>query len=173
MKEKGFAAVELPYAGDELSMQVFLPDSESGLDAVEKELTADNLAKWTFRNQEVQLTLPKFKMTQEFKLNDQLKQLGMPLAFSDKADLSGIGGSPGELYVSSVLHKSFIDVNEEGTEAAAATGIIVGTTAVAVPKPPVIFKADHPFVFVIRHKPTGEVLFIGRVVDPDTKDAGN
>ncbi len=168
LKGDGFAAVELPYAGDELAMQVFLPDEVDGLAEFENKLSADNFAKWTFHSRDVNLSLPKFKMTREFTLNEQLARLGMPLAFSSKADLSGIGGSPGELYVSSVLHKAFVDVNEEGTEAAAATGIVVGVTA--MPPPPVEFKADHPFLFIIRHKPTGGVLFIGRLVDP--KDEG-
>lgn len=164
LKGDGFAAVELPYAGDELSMQVFLPEKVGGLADFEKQLTADNLAKWTFRSREVQLSLPKFKMTREVTLNDPLKAMGMRLVFTEKADLSGMAGSPGELCVTAVLHKAFVDVNEEGTEAAGATGIVVGITC--MPPPPVEFKADHPFVFLIRHTATGEVLFAGRVVDP-------
>jgi serpin B len=92
--------------------------------------------------------------------------LGMTLAFlSDEADFSGMDGKQ-DLFISAVLHKAFVDVNEEGTEAAAATGIVVGATAVLIPKEPPVFRADHPFVFLIRDNRTGSILFLGRLVNP-------
>ena len=104
-------------------------------------------------------------MTTDFELSKELQALGMTDAFSNAADFSGISASAGgKLYISSVVHKAFIDVNEEGTEAAAATGVIMSRMAVMAP--PTVFRADHPFLFLIRHEKTGALLFLGHVVNP-------
>jgi serpin B len=107
--------------------------------------------------------LPRFKLSGEFDLGETLKAMGMVDAFG-AADFSGMTGQR-DLFISAVVHKAFVDVNEEGTEAAAATGIVVADTAVAH-HPPAVFRADHPFLFLIRENSTGSVLFLGRVVDP-------
>src|SRR5262249_42894005 len=123
------------------------------------------LAGWLAkaREEEVEVTLPKFKTTSKFDLNDQLAALGMKKAFiAGQANFSGMNGKE-DLYLGFVVHKAYVDVNEEGTEAAAATG--VGVKALALPKYPV-FRADHPFVFLIRDTHTGGILFLGRLVNP-------
>jgi serpin B len=113
---------------------------------------------------EVEVALPKFKFTNDFDLVPELKALGMKRAFTPAADLSGLGGSPGELFITAVVHKAFVDVNEEGTEAAAATAVVVGKNG----KPPTAkaFRADHPFLFAIADARSGSLLFLGRVSDP-------
>jgi len=158
--------LELPYKGDDLSMLVLLPKEKDGLAALEKELTAENLTAWQKRmyKKEVLVYLPKFKMTSEFSLNDTLKAMGMSDAFDQlKADFSGMDGTK-NLYISAVLHKAFVEVNEEGTEAAAATGVVMGLRS--MPAPPPVFRADHPFVFIIKDNNTDSILFVGRVTDP-------
>lgn len=161
--------LELPYTGQTLSMLVLLPKEKHTLAALEAELTAENLNRWqqALRKQEVVVYLPKFKIASRFGLKETLSAMGMPEAFSPAANFSGMDGTR-ELFISDVLHKAFVEVNEEGTEAAAATGIIVGITA--IPTPPPVFRADHPFVFVIRDNATGSVLFMGRVADPTQSD---
>ena len=159
--------LELPYAGKELSMLVLLPKKTDGLPDLEKRLTPDNLGKWTngLAGREVEVFLPKFRMTSRFDLGRTLSSMGMVDAFvAGKADFSGMNGKPGWLYIGIVVHKAFVDVNEEGTEAAAATGVGVKMAALPVRTP--VFRADHPFFFLIRHNPTGSILFMGRVLDP-------
>jgi serpin B len=147
-------------------MVVLLPRAVDGLARLEKSLGADSLASWLGRMHapEVQLALPRFAMTARFQLNQVLAGLGMPSAFEPgRADFSGLDGTR-ELFLAAVVHKAFVDVNEEGTEAAAATGGAMALTA--MPAEPIVFRADHPFVFLIRHRPTGSILFVGRVTDP-------
>ena len=161
--------LEIPYKGHVLSMVVLLPRKNDGLAELEKGLSADALAKWTggMENKKVKLTLPKFKMTSEFRLADVLKSMGMTDAFEmKKADFTGIASNE-PLFISEVIHKAYVDVNEEGTEAAAATAVAM-TAGSAAPKPeePVVFTADRPFVFLIRHNNSGTVLFMGRVTNP-------
>jgi serpin B len=167
MASEDFQALELPYAGDALSMVVFLPKKADGLDAFEKTLTPENLDKWlkSRRMQEVQVFLPRFTMTILYQdLAETLAEMGMPLAFDDtKADFSGMT-TVERLWISAVIHKAFIDVNEKGTEAAAATAVI--TPGESMPAPPPVFRADHPFFFLIRDTKTGSILFMGRVVNP-------
>jgi serpin B len=157
-------ALELPYVGKELSMLVLLPKKIDGLPALEKALTPESLTRWLgqLRQQEVTVFLPRFKTTAEFELNRTLSAMGMPLAFSQTADFSGMTEKR-SLYLSNVVHKAFVDVNEEGTEAAAATGVIVGPTAVRITP---VFRADHPFVYMIRDNRSGSVLFLGRLAEP-------
>jgi serpin B len=111
------------------------------------------------------LGIPKFKMTCEFSLADTLKEMGMPMAFGGQADFSGMNGKQ-DLYISAVIHKAFVDVNEEGTEAAAATAVVVERKSAAPVQ--TIFYADHPFLFLIRDSRTGAILFMGRLASPES-----
>ena len=159
--------LEMPYEGDKLSMVIFLPKEKKGIRELENLLKAENLKDWlsTLRKREVIVSLPRFKMTSEFLLNEALKSLGMADAFDMKlADFSGMTPDPVGLYIYKVIHKAFVDVNEEGTEAAAATVVVMTPTGMPEPKP--VFRADHPFIFVIRDIRSGSILFIGRVMDP-------
>ena len=160
--------LELPYVGNELSMLILLPKKKDGLNELERKLSIRNLTKWTKKmwEREVNVFLPKFKMSCGFGLADTLKAMGMPDAFDPtKADFSGMDGREHWLYIGAVIHKAFVDVNEEGTEAAAATAVVM-ELASAMPDPPVEFLADHPFIFLIRENRTGSILFMGRVEDP-------
>lgn len=168
VKADGMQAVELPYERYKLSMVILLPDQVDGLTALEQGLTADKLTAWRGKMNHfpVELTLPKFKMTSEFGLKGVLSSLGMVDAFTTAADFSGMDGSK-NLSIQHVIHKAFVDVNEEGTEAAAATAVAVGVTSAPVePVQPIVVKVDHPFVFAIRENQTGSILFIGRVTAP-------
>jgi serpin B len=158
--------LEMPYAGKELSMVVLLPKKVDTLADLERSLSADKLAGWLdrLREQEVIVSLPKFKATSEFALKGALEALGMKKAFQmPGADFSGINGKD-DLYITAVVHKAYVDVNEEGTEAAAATGVVVGVRSAPAAKPE--FRADHPFVFLIRDTRNDSVLFLGRLVEP-------
>jgi serine protease inhibitor len=166
-----FQELELPYQGDGLAMVVLLPKETDGLGALEQQFTAASAQEWVEKLEpvgKVILTLPRFRMTQEFELSGTLAAMGMPRAFSPSADFSGMTGKP-EFSISAAIHKAFVDVNEEGTEAAAATAIGMVAAAMRAPMqepPPVVFRADHPFLFMIRDAKTGGILFLGRVVDP-------
>ncbi len=157
--------LEMPYKGEKLSMVVLLPKDREGLAGLEKNLTAESLRDIMnlINRQEVVVTFPKFKMTVSFSLKKVLSEMGMKNAFDNsKADFSGMTGKR-ELFISAIVHKAFVEVNEEGTEAAAATGVIM--TLKALPEPPKIFRADHPFIFIIKDNPTGSILFMGRMTD--------
>ncbi len=157
--------LELPYTGNDVSMCILLPRKVDGLAALEAKLNAKQLSQLTSqaRPMKVRVTLPKFKMTSEFRLRSVLEKLGMKLAFkSGAADFSGMDGTR-DLYVYDVVHKAFVDVNEEGTEAAAATGVIIKTRS--APLYPT-FRADRPFLFLIRDKTTDSILFLGRYAKP-------
>jgi serpin B len=151
-------------------MVVLLPRKTDGLPALEKQLSADNLRTWMkgTKYESVQLTLPKFTYSAELQLADTLASMGMPDAFNpDKADFSAMTTAE-KFFIGAVIHKAFVAVDEEGTEAAAATAIaMVGAAAMRQPPVPKIFKADHPFVFLIKHNATGEILFLGRVAEPN------
>ena len=157
--------LELPYAGNNLSMLVLLPKENAGLAKIEDSLAVENLDKWTkaLNEADVDVSLPRFELTFPFRLDDALISMGMPDAFTEQADFSGMDGSR-ELYIGAVLHKAFVAINEQGTEAAAATAVIMRTKAFSFPS--VVFRADHPFVFLIRENSTGSILFIGRVINP-------
>ena len=161
--------LELPYLGNDVSMVVLLPRDADGLGKLEEQLTAPKLAAWTaaLKSQKVQVFLPKFKATSQFSLGGTLAEMGMPDAFVyPKADFSGMDGTH-NLYISDVIHKAYVDVDEQGTEAAAATGVLMRAGAIARPMAPIpVFRADHPFLFLIRDNRTGSVLFLGRVTDP-------
>jgi serpin B len=159
--------LELPYLGKTLSLLILLPRAKDGLKRLEDASSARDLERWrsTLREGLVEILLPKFRMTCAFRLDQALSALGMVDAFSmSKANLSGMDGRPGWLYIGAVLHKTYIDVNEAGTEAAAATPVIVAPTA--APGRPPVFRADHPFLFAISESRSGALLFLGRVTDP-------
>jgi serpin B len=163
---EGYQAVELPYDGRELSMVILLPASgnfgafEGGLEAQQ---VCDIISD--LQPTQVALTMPKFEFESEFSLKDTLSAMGMPDAFSpDEADFSGMTGNA-ELFISDVVHKAFVAVDEAGTEAAAATAVIVGTTS-APGEPTAEVTIDRPFIFLIRDIETGTILFVGRVLNP-------
>jgi len=160
----GYQAVELKYDGDELSMVIILPDEgnfedfESSLDAGLIEDIIDDLG-YT----QVNLTMPKFEFTSDFSLAETLAEMGMPDAFSGSADFSGITNEE-SLFISDIIHKAFVSVDENGTEAAAATAVMMAGSA---PVEPAKITVDQPFIFFIRDIETGTTLFIGRVLNPN------
>ena len=159
-----YQAVELPYGGGELSMVIFLPQ-DGHFETFEEALDAEqvNAIVNTLEQRQVALTMPKFEFESAFKLKPTLAAMGMPVAFSESADFSGMTGVR-DLYISEVVHKAFVSVDEAGTEAAAATAVIMKITA--LPPAPVEITVDRSFIFLIRDIETGTILFLGRVVDP-------
>ena len=161
----GYQAVELPYDGREMSMVILLPDSgrfdefEAALDAGVVNAIAEALA-YRF---DVALTMPRFEFESKFRLSEALSDMGMPIAFVEaEADFSGMNGE-GRLFIQDVVHKAFVAVDEAGTEAAAATAVIV---SIVSERQRVEVNVDRPFVFLIRDIETGTILFVGRVLDP-------
>jgi serpin B len=159
--------LEMPYAGTGFAFDILLPKTAAGLPELERSLTKDTLTGWlgNLAPRNVQLSLPKFRAESEFSLGKTLAAMGMPTAFSNQADLSGISGKRG-LMISEVVHKAFVEVSERGTEAAAATGAVIAAARARAPEQAVVFRADHPFLFLIRDTRTGAILFIGRLTDP-------
>jgi serpin B len=153
--------LELPYNGEDLSMLILLP-KEGSMDSLEEALTLENLANWrnSLTEYEIDIYVPKFKFETKYDMNQILMDLGMPTAFSDKADFSGMDGTR-RLSIGFVIHQGFVEVNEKGTEAAAATAVGMIETSV-----PPSFVADHPFIFLIQDRDSGNILFLGKVVDP-------
>jgi len=163
MEGTSYKAIELPYKGDELVMDIILPNTgtfevfEAGLNIERLDSILNQL-----RSKKVVLSMPKFELTSEFSLADTLAELGMPDAFqSGVADFSGMDGTR-DLFIGHVAHKAYVSVNEEGTEAAAATGVLM---TLSIPRYE-IMTVDRPFIFLIRDSKTGTILFIGRVMDP-------
>ncbi|MFC1833494.1 serpin family protein [Thermodesulfobacteriota bacterium] len=164
-----FQVLEMPYRGDELSMVIFLPRAHNGLPEFEKSLTFDKMIQYLelLGQQPVHVYIPRFTMRDSLKLGKSLKDLRMTDAFDlKKADFSGMTGRR-DLFIDKVIQKTFVDVKEEGTEAAAVTAVTV-VTGQPPSSPPVIptFRADHPFMFLIRHNKSGAILFMGRLVKP-------
>jgi serpin B len=160
--------LEMLYEGKELSMLVLLPKNHT-IKSLEESLTVENLNQWknVLEKQRVDVYIPKFTFDSKYFLNENLKEMGMPLAFippnqSEGADFSGISGEK-DLYIQLVVHQAFIDVDEEGTEAAAATGVGIGIVSIEIVP---VFRADRPFIFLIQERETGIILFMGRVVNP-------
>ena len=156
--------LELPYEGEDVSMVVLLPEDADGMAELEAALTVDQIDHWYGLIRECDVTevlLPRWTVTSSFDLEPTLSDLGMPTAFIPAmADFSGMDDSQ-DLFIDHIRHKAFVQVNEEGTEAAAATEVDMGYTGL-----PPFFKADHPFLFYIRDNVTGSILFLGRVSDP-------
>ncbi len=167
-KGKNFQSVALPYGKGGVSMYVFLPDEQTGLDQFEQDLTPENWDGWmkSFGVRPGEVTLPRFKVEWEAKLNEMLASLGMAEAFDGRANFSQIAEPVGgeTIYISEVMHKSFCEVNEEGTVAAAATS--VRATVTSLPPPPFVMKVDRPFFLAIRDNQTGLILFMGSVRNP-------
>ncbi|XP_042366166.1 serpin peptidase inhibitor, clade B (ovalbumin), member 1, like 3 isoform X2 [Plectropomus leopardus] len=164
--------LEMPYKGKELSMLIFLPkeieDSSTGLEKLEKQLTYETFAEWTradmMDNTEVEVGLPRFKMEESYDMKDVLISMGMVDAFDmSRSDFSGMSPA-NDLVLSKVVHKAFVEVNEEGTEAAAATAAAMMMRCARIPDR---FIADHPFLFFIRHNPSTSILFAGRYCSPE------
>jgi serpin B len=168
MERDGFQVLELPYANGRLAMDILLP-TQSGLSALGSNQIPADITSWLggLRTANVQVSLPKFTMTTQFNMIPPLKALGMTDAFAPGiADFSGITDSL-RLYINAVVHKAFISVDETGTEATAATGVGASTSCVLFdPNPPVVFNADHPFLYLIRDTQSGAVLFMGQVENP-------
>lgn len=163
----GYQILELPYSESDLAMLVVIPDD---IDSMKNALSPKLLAAWQaqLRKQEVKVFMPAFKLELTLEgLPAKLKEMGMVDAFDEsRADFSGIrrADTGKGLYIQDIIHKAFIEVNEEGTEAAAATAVVMGTKSVAMPNP--VFRADRPFIYMILHKPTNNVLFLGKLSDP-------
>jgi serpin B len=162
-KGDGYQAVELPYVGGDTSMVILLP-GEGQLDAFEMSLDNARVEQIidSFQMQNVRLSMPRYEFESAFNLKEILSRMGMPDAFG-QADFSGMDGKM-DLFISEILHKAYVSVDEEGTEAAAATAVIMGLTA--LPEKPVEMTLDHPFIFFIRDNVTGTILFVGRVMNP-------
>jgi serpin B len=162
-----FQALELPYQTGDLSMVVLLPRAADGLPGLESALTAERLEDCLskLRPHQVEVSLPKFRTTCAFELKDTLSAMGMDLPFSRRADFSGMTEKE-RLFLSAVIHKAFVEVDEKGTEAAAATAVVITRAALPAPRPRVVFRADHPFVFLLRDRQTGSILFLGRLSNP-------
>ncbi len=160
-----YQAVELPYDGNELSMVILLPEAVQ-FKAFEGKMAAQSVAAITssMQSKQVNLTMPKFEYDSSFGLKEALKTMGMGIAFDMEADFSGMNGRK-DLFIQDVVHKAFVAVDESGTEAAAATAVIVGLKA-APPSQPVTLTIDRPFIFFIRDMQTGSIIFIGRVMNP-------
>ncbi|XP_036101460.1 serpin B11 isoform X1 [Molossus molossus] len=167
IQEPQMQVLELPYAGDKLSMIILLPAGSAALEQIEKQLNVKMFYTWTSSSnmveRDVEVHLPRFRLEINYELNSLLKSLGMTDVFNQiKADLSGISSAKG-LYLSKVLHKSYVDVNEEGTVAAAATGdnLVVKRLPIRTQ-----FMANHPFLFFIKHTGTNTILFCGKLASP-------
>uniref|UniRef100_A0A8C3XQY0 Serpin family B member 11 n=2 Tax=Chelydra serpentina TaxID=8475 RepID=A0A8C3XQY0_CHESE len=167
IQEMNAQILMLPYAGKSLNMIILLPDDITGLEQVERAMTYEKLTHWTslesMREREVEVYLPRFKLEDTFELNLPLKEMGMIDVFKQsKADLSGMAPSR-RLFLSKVVHKAYVEVNEEGTLAAAATGSVVVNRSYPSGA---LFMADHPFLFFIQHNPTNTILFLGKLCSP-------
>lgn len=171
-KSDDFTALEIPYLHPkenlpELGFLILLPKQNFGLSDLEKKLSNDFLRNVILKleSEEITLFLPKFNFSKTFNLKDTLTSMGMKAPFDSNADFSGITDSK-DLQIGAVSHKVFIEVDENGTEAAAATSVVMNMKAVLRPKEPIIFTADHPFVFIIYEKLAGSILFCGRIINP-------
>ncbi len=167
LDEGTFQAMELPYRGRAISMVILLPKAVDGLAQLEAACSEPRLEAWLAKlaSRRVRISLPRFRLTEELELKSALSALGMPLAFDGgAADFSGITGRR-DMAISAVVHKAFVDVDETGTEAAAATAVVMEKKGGAAART-MVFRADHPFLFLIRDNLSGSILFLGRLVRP-------
>jgi len=163
----GVQLLDLPYRGDQVSMLVVVPDTQERMADLERSLSVAVMDQWlgAVEPTEVRVFLPKFTMTQHLALSKILQALGMVVPFDDKAaNFAGMDGHENYLYISDVVHQAFVAVDEAGTEAAAATAVIM--QARSMPRPSPEFRADRPFLFFIHERASGSILFAGRVMDP-------
>ena len=168
LSNSDFQAIDLPYGYEMFSMTILLPNRESNVDSLIAMVSEENWSKWIdgFANVQMDLYLPKFKLEYEIPLKDVLTALGMGVAFIPyEADFSGINAEMPDLHISKVKHKTFVEVNEEGTEAAAVTSVEMAIES--VPERTVM-RVDRPFLFVIRENRSEAVLFMGKIVEPAT-----
>ncbi len=156
----------MPYKGGDLAFDIVLPNEGESLDSVESKLTIDQLERKLdgLAEREVVVEMPKFKLTSMTELSDTLAGMGMSTAFTRDADFSGIDGTR-ELFLSKVVHQVVVNLDEEGTEAAAGTAVVV-TRAMARVSVPLVFRVDRPFLYLIRDVKTGTIVFLGRIADP-------
>jgi len=163
---ENFQMLQLPYKGERLSMMILLPNQLDGLSSIEESISIKKLKDWTdkLNPRKIIVSVPKFKLETDYDLYKSLPQMGMPLAFSEKADFTGMI-EPKGVYIQQAIHKAFVDVNEEGTEAAAATAVSGGFQSGGPTYPQ--FIADHPFMFLIQDNESGAILFLGRVMNPN------
>ncbi len=172
IEKDDYQTISLPYKGNLMSMVVILPQKADGLASLEKDLSPEKLNELlaeidSASPQKTILFLPKFKFETGYNLVPACAALGMKDAFAGTAaDFSGMGWPKGKLWISQIKHKAFVEVNEEGTEAAAATAVEMATKSISMDP---IFRADHPFIFIIRENSTGSILFMGRTADPRSK----
>jgi serpin B len=166
---ENFELLSIPYEKSEATMLVFLPHSKENFERTLNTLSFESYNSLVdqLKQQKVNVTLPKFTMTAEFELKETLSEMGMPIPFSDAADFSAMSAQD-ELKIDKVIHKAFVDVSEKGTEAAGATAVVITTKSAMPDKEQVIyFKADHPFVFMIKDNATGQILFAGVLNRPE------
>ena len=163
---KDAQVLELPYTGDRLVLDVVLPKTKDGIGALRGAIAAEGLARFAedLRTRAVDVVLPRFKIKTHFEASRVLSELGMAVAFGDSADFRGMTIAE-ELHIDAVFHEAFVELNEEGTEAAAATGTVMAARALRIEPPPVVFRADHTFVFFVRDKVSGAILFAGQMGD--------
>jgi len=160
--------LEMPYSGEEISMLILLPKDDD-LQRLENSLSFENLSEWKedLKEERVKVYVPKFKFETKYFMANDLREMGMPTAFSGSADFSGMTGEK-DLFISEVIHQAFVEVNEEGTEAAAATAVVMELSSPGGPSQKIpVFRANHPFLFLIEHRETGNILFMGRVMNPN------
>lgn len=166
MENNKLQMLEMPYSGEELSMLLLLP-KDGDIESLGTNI--EDLDNWKnkLEEQRVNIYIPRFKFETKYFMNNTLSEIGMPLAFSNSADFSGMTGIK-DLIISQVIHQAFVEVNEEGTEAAAATAVIMslGSVGPSIGHKIPVFRADHPFIFIIQQKNSGNILFMGRVSDP-------
>ncbi len=161
-----FQMLELPYDGNNVSMIVLLP-KENNISTIEQQISWENISDWeqSFQEKQVKVILPKFEMETTYNLGQHLIEMGMQVPFTTSADFSGMDGRR-DLFIGKVLHNAFVQVDETGTEAAAATTVHMELTAIP-PSDQLVFNADHPFLFFIQHKQTDNILFMGKIVSPE------
>ena len=167
-EDKQVQVVQLPYKGDDLSMLVILPKSKdkTAMQQLVRDLSADKIKEWNkdLITQEVNLHLPKFKLKERYDMKDMLSDMGMPIAFNQDKATFKLFDQPLSTWIDEIYHQAVVIVDEKGTEAAAATGIVVSTESASAPPP--VFKADHPFIFMIKDNKTDAILFLGQVNKP-------
>ncbi|MFH0906274.1 MAG: serpin family protein [archaeon] len=166
-EDNDLQVLELPYKDKEISMVILLP-KDNNLSNLENNLTIDKFDQY-INNLSItkvdEIYIPKFKFETKYFMNDDLIDMGMPTAFSQSADFSGMDGVGG-LFIAAVIHQAFVEVNEQGTEAAAATAVVMDKAMISEPPKRIIFNANHAFIFLIKDNATNQILFMGRVVDP-------
>jgi serpin B len=161
-------ALEMPYRGGEMSMIILLPGKGRALSSLEQRLSAEQVAAWVAEMQprKVEVFLPRIRLTQELQLKETLQQIGLASPFTAKADFRGMDGGKDPLWLTAVVHKAFVDVQEQGTEAAAATAATMSLNRASAQPEKQQFRVDRPCLFVIRDRKTGSILFLGRLADP-------